>query len=171
MLAGKTSNRPQVSKAPGRKYTTPQGHKLADNESDSTDSTGTEKGLGSLEVHSVMAQERQVIWVPLEVAGIDFYMELDTGSALSVKNTSVALRTYTGEPVSPLGKIKVFVKYKGNTHKLYLYVLPQGGPALLGREWIRKIQLDGIPFTCCSLPHLMYPKMTQLLKNLLSNQE
>ncbi|XP_063793378.1 uncharacterized protein K02A2.6-like [Pseudophryne corroboree] len=155
--SGKTPNRSQVLKVPGRKYTTSQVHKVANNESDSTDSTGTEKGLCSLEMHSMTAKERQVIWVTLEVAGIDLKMELDTGSALSMlnesdykhlfaaiplKKTSVTLRTYTGELVSQLGKIKVYVKYKGNAHKLYLYILPHGGPALLGREWIRKIQLD-----------------------------
>ena len=81
-------------------------------------------------------------------------MELDTGSALSViseidykilfsnlqlKKTPV---TYTGEKVSPKRKLKVDVTHGDKTHKLELYVLKNGGPALYGRERLRKIQLD-----------------------------
>lgn len=52
------------------------------------------------------------------------------------------LKTYTGQKVTPKGKIKVDVAYGDKTHQLELYVLKTAGPALLGCEWLRKIQLD-----------------------------
>lgn len=84
-------------------------------------------------------------------------MELDTGSAGSVISradykrlfpnlrllkTNMRLKTYTGQTVNPTGKVKVDVTYKGATRQLMLYVLQKGGPPLLGREWLRKIQID-----------------------------
>lgn len=77
-------------------------------------------------------------------------MELDPGSALSVisevdynrqqfsktplEKTTVMLKTYTGEKVSPKEKLKVNVTYGNKTHQLELYVLKTAGPAILGHE-------------------------------------
>ena len=55
----------------------------------------------------------------------------------------LTLKTYTGQKVVPKGKFKVTVKYKAKHFPdLEIYVLPNGGPPLLGREWIRRLQLD-----------------------------
>ncbi|XP_030621125.1 uncharacterized protein K02A2.6-like [Chanos chanos] len=112
-------------------------------------------------------------------------MELDTGSALSVISesdykqlfpklplvqTSVMLKTYTGEKVSPKGKLKVKVTYGGKTQQLELYVLKNGGPALFGREWLRKIQLDWHTIKALNMssagncsPHSVTRRLSQLL--------
>lgn len=45
-----------------------------------------------------------------------------------MRNTSVVLKTYTGEIVSLKGKLKVNVKYNDNTQQ-DLYVLENGGTA------------------------------------------
>lgn len=65
-------------------------------------------------------------------------MELDTGSALSIisyndykdkfakiklKSTPLTLKTYTGEKVCPLGKLKVKVNYENTRRALDLYVV------------------------------------------------
>ncbi|XP_062865163.1 uncharacterized protein K02A2.6-like [Trichomycterus rosablanca] len=114
-------------------------------------------------------------------------MELDTGSALSIiseadykrlfsklplEKTSVMLKTYTGEEVSPKGKLKVDVTHGNKTHQLELYVLKSGGPALLGREWLRKIQIDWHEIKALSIsPSLKSPncsseqRLTQILKD------
>ena len=123
--------------------------------SDNTDSD--EEDLSCLELHNITEADRKIIWITTEVSGVKLKMELDTGSALSIiseadykrlfsklqlEKTPVMLKTYTGERVSPKGKLKVDVTYGDKTHKLELYVLKNGGPALFGREWLRKIQID-----------------------------
>ena len=82
-------------------------------------------------------------------------MELDTGSVYSVlpykdyeelfshikiRDTSVMIKTYTGQKLSPVGVINVQVKYK--SQNLDLYGVPGGKQILFSREWLRKIQLD-----------------------------
>uniref|UniRef100_A0AAV2JTD4 Gypsy retrotransposon integrase-like protein 1 n=4 Tax=Knipowitschia caucasica TaxID=637954 RepID=A0AAV2JTD4_KNICA len=84
-------------------------------------------------------------------------MELDTGSAVSVmahsdfvqyfgdqklNSSSVLLKTYTGEKIKPLGVLPVEVQHNGQQCTLDLYIVKRGGPALWGRDWLRKLQLD-----------------------------
>ena len=84
-------------------------------------------------------------------------MELDTGSAVSViskkdydsffrkltlKPTSILLKTYTGEKVVPIGVLSVQVEHNKQVDVLDLYVLEKGGAPLWGREWLRKLRLD-----------------------------
>ncbi len=121
-------------------------HQVTENESNT--SSGTDD-LSCLELYNIKETDRRVIWLTPEVSGVKLKMELDTGSALSVisaadyqrlfskiplQSTSVILKTYTGEKVSPKGKLPVTVKYKENQQQLNLYVLENGGPALFGRE-------------------------------------
>ena len=68
-------------------------------------------------------------------------MELDTGSVYSVlpykdyeelfshikiRDTSVMMKTYTGQKLSPVGVINVQVKYKSQLQNLDLYGVPGG---------------------------------------------
>ena len=84
-------------------------------------------------------------------------MELDTGAAVSVisstakaklfpqlkpESISVILATYTGEKISVVGQIMVYVKY-GKQHKtLPLYVVKGDRPSLLCRNWLTEINLN-----------------------------
>ena len=79
------------------------------------------------------------IMISLSVEGIPIQCELDTGSAVSVisfktyqklfsqlslKDTSVTLKTYTGELIMPKGVLHVKVNYEGQTYSdLELYVV------------------------------------------------
>ncbi len=89
--------------------------------------------------------------------GKSIRMELDTGSAVSemsqhefekhfktakLKPSPVKLNTYTGEPIIPLGVMPVTVKYNDQQSELDLYIVRIEGPALWGRDWLRKLQLD-----------------------------
>ena len=84
-------------------------------------------------------------------------MVLDTGSAVLVvskgvyqeylrhvplKDTSLKLRTYTGEPVEPTGFCNVTVQYKGQSKELPIYVMENDGPTLFGRDWLESIRLE-----------------------------
>ncbi|XP_050780944.1 uncharacterized protein K02A2.6-like [Gopherus flavomarginatus] len=84
-------------------------------------------------------------------------MELDTSTALSLvletvykeklqhlplKATKTVLKTYTGEAVPMLGTTDVKVELNGQAAKLPLFVVRGNYPALMGRSWLRKIQLN-----------------------------
>ena len=83
-------------------------------------------------------------------------MEVDTGAAVSIvsectyrglrsvtlKKSRVFLRTYSAEPLVVLGEADVEVQYKGQPLKLRLIVVKGDGPSLMGREWIRRIEID-----------------------------
>ena len=84
-------------------------------------------------------------------------MELDTGSAISTLpletyketfpntpliDTTTILKTYSGEEITPEGKLLVRVEYNNQVKDLTLYVVKTQGPALFGRDWLHQIQLD-----------------------------
>ena len=56
--------------------------------------------------------------------------------------TRIKLYTYTRDRVGVLGKMFVQVSYKGQTKKLPVLVVKEGGPNLVGRNWLRVIRLD-----------------------------
>lgn len=126
-------------------------HALEQDDSDSGDNC-----IASLEVNNIKSV-KDVIWVTPKIEGVKLNMELDTGSAVSVisrsdfektfrkiqlKETDVALRTYSGEEIKPLGYADVKVEYEDEIHNLPLYVVPKGGRALFGRDWLRTIKLN-----------------------------
>lgn len=111
--------------------------------------------LGIYCVNSKSAHDS--IWITPNVNGKEIKMELDTGSAVSVisiadykkyfegkklESAEITLKTYSGELLTPKGYINVQVKYNGQCENLKLYVVQKGGPALFGREWLKKINLD-----------------------------
>ena len=59
-----------------------------------------------------------------------------------LKPTSVLLRTYTGEPMVVAGEMTAKVQYGTQSCTLPLLVVAGNGPTLLGRDWLRHLQLD-----------------------------
>ena len=138
--------------------------------------------LGSLEVNNVSDKDH-VIWVSPEVQGRVVKMELDTGSAVSVlpykqykehfghvklAKSHVTLKTYTGQKITPKGEMKCIVKFKGQEKELTLQVVETPGPALFGRDWLSKIQLDWGEIKALKLSQtpegVMQHKVDQLLQ-------
>ena len=94
----------------------------------------------------------------LTINGKDPVMEIDTGSSVSIISeetfdkhftdnilltpSTSKLRTYTGEVMPLVGMTDVDVEYKGQKECMSLLVVPGNGPSLLGRSWLRHIQLD-----------------------------
>lgn len=84
-------------------------------------------------------------------------MEVDTGAAVSVISeqlykrrfkraklmpTNCVLRTYSKQSLRLRGSISVKLRCNGNTCTLNLLVVKGNVPALLGRDWIKKLKLD-----------------------------
>ena len=88
-----------------------------------------------------------------------FVMEVDTGAVVSLINenvykfstmlrrlplqqSSVQLRTHTGEGITVKGELSVAVQSESQVVTLPLFVVPGQGPSLLGRNWFHKLRLD-----------------------------
>ena len=100
---------------------------------------------------------RAEISVSLNIQNNDCNMQLDTKYALSLapmsffkrvcpdvdtQSTNVALSTYTGEAVRPLGEVYVKVEYSRLQHFLPLLVLQEGTFTLFARNRLMDIKLD-----------------------------
>ena len=109
------------------------------------------------EVNSMDNKGNDPMYVSPRVNGVSCRMQIDTGSARSIitlsefkdkfpgqelKKTSVLFKTYTGQLVQPNGKFIAHVKLHGQKRKLPLFVVPNGSNALLGRDWLRELQLN-----------------------------
>ena len=122
------------------------------------------------------------ILIPIEIAGKEIEMELDTGSAVTimtskdfekvskgkwqVKPTKVLLKTYTGERIKPLGEVDVDVRYDDKLYKkMTLYVVENtaNSPALLGRDWLKHIQLNWKTINLLRAP-VKIRKLSEVLK-------
>lgn len=97
------------------------------------------------------------IKMKLKLNGVDATMTLDTGACVSViswklylkrfkdipmREATIMLKAYNGQPLKIEGVIEVVVEYQNQRVKLPLYVLRVKGPALFGRNWLRHIKLN-----------------------------
>lgn len=132
------------------------------------DSEARRDGSGSSEngeVYSLFSlrpetnNRRPPLMVDVKLDGRPLKMEVDTGAAVSVCSAarfeqlwpdsgpvlepcSAHLRTYSGEPISVLGKVTVSVGCAGQVARLPLIIVDGAGPPLFGRNWLDRIRLD-----------------------------
>ena len=97
----------------------------------------------------------------VDIDGATLLMEIDTGSALTLisqatfstlwnqensprlENTSIRLRTYSGEELEVVGRAVVTVRCgREEVGELGLVVVGGKGPSLLGRDWLGRLRLD-----------------------------
>jgi len=93
----------------------------------------------------------------VNIEGEDVKFEVDSGSAytllprdqfaklnlnIPLLPTTVAFRSYTQNVFVPNGKIKVNINYNGNSIQDEIYIVPEEYVPLLGRIWIRRLQID-----------------------------
>ncbi len=126
-------------------------HKVVDITQDNSDSDV------DVPLYKIDDNSSDAMFVTLDVEGRTLRMELDTGASVSVigvkqykehfshlplKDTKLRLEMYNKTVSHPEGVIEVVVKNKDQTHKLPLYVIKQGDLPLLGRNWLKVVQLD-----------------------------
>jgi hypothetical protein len=63
---------------------------------------------------------------------------------LRLQKDDIKLQSYTGAAINPLGRINVRVTSECESADLPLFVISNGGPPLLGRLWLRKLNLGSI---------------------------
>ena len=108
-------------------------------------------------LYTIWKRAAHPITVDVSVNNKLLLMEVDTGAAVSIISentqkrmfpeatlhpTSVLLKTYSGERLAVIGELQTQVHYKDQTKVLNLLVVEGDGPSLLGRDWLKHIQLD-----------------------------
>ena len=93
----------------------------------------------------------------VNVQGKTISMELDTGAAVSLisevnynnffsdvslKKSTVKLKSYSGEDIPVIGQTEVLIKYNQQEENLPLLVVKGDGRSLFGRNWFSCITLD-----------------------------
>lgn len=92
------------------------------------------------------------------MCGKDVGMELGIGAAVTIMSITafnelfpqtmlrrfkLVLKTYTGQPMEVVGEVTMKVTYQHQPVKsLDLVVVKGNGPTLLGRNWLKHLQLD-----------------------------
>ena len=137
-------------------------------------------------VYTVKTSDNREIKLTLNIEGIDFDMELDTGASLTLigednykqnfpkvklKQSSVKLKTYTGDLIPVLGEIEVDVKYGDQSERLSLIVVKGNGPSLFGRNWLSKFRLDWSHIRSVSSHISIQEQVNELLKMDVFNDE
>ncbi|XP_043230759.1 uncharacterized protein K02A2.6-like isoform X1 [Amphibalanus amphitrite] len=62
--------------------------------------------------------------------------------SLELRRCSARLRTYTGEPIPVEGEFSAVIHYGEQHLELPVVVVDTAGPNLLGRDWMKFLQLD-----------------------------
>ncbi|XP_022816983.1 uncharacterized protein K02A2.6-like [Spodoptera litura] len=98
------------------------------------------------------------------VSGIELKFEIDSGSAVTAISketyetyfsnvpllmTSKRLFSYTGDKIVCEGIVQLQVSYANTSHVLSVYVVRDGGPPILGRDFISKFKLEMLPIQYC----------------------
>lgn len=101
----------------------------------------------------------------INIGGQLIKFEVDSGSSVSAISqntyntyfpevpllpTKKRLITYTGDQISSVGIAQLQVKYSGKIETLDVYVVKEGGPPLLGRDFISKFDLELSPIEYCN---------------------
>ena len=74
----------------------------------------------------------------MDLRGTDGWMQ----GYIRLSKSSVALRTYSSNPLTVLGQMKVSVSYQGYKRIHILLVVQGNGSNLIGRDWLRVIRID-----------------------------
>ncbi len=108
-------------------------------------------------MHTIGGPSSAPIKVPLLIYSRQHEMELDTSAAIAImseakyhelfskgqlKESSVLLKTYTGERLAVVGDVDVKVQYENQTKDLVLTVVTGNGPSLLRRNWLQHLMLN-----------------------------
>lgn len=105
--------------------------------------------------YSQSSSERYFANIFIEGKPVKF--EVDSGSGYSflplgqfkalqlekpLTSTNIVFRSYTQNTFIPEGKVKVNVKFNNRAISEYIYVVPDGCSALIGRTWIRNLGIN-----------------------------
>ncbi|KAJ0170406.1 hypothetical protein K1T71_013777 [Dendrolimus kikuchii] len=147
---------------------------------------GDDEGDDGKFLHNISCPDGEPLVESVCLGGRNLKCEIDSGSPVSVisektyKNNfsnvplsppSKRLSSYDGANMSVLGTITVTVKYLSRTAPLCIYVIKDGGPPLLGRDFMRVFKLQLIStLAYCKSNEEVLSELIKLYPKLFSNQ-
>lgn len=114
------------------------------------------EGCHECELFNMRYVSYSPIVINVTIMGIKLKMELDSGSGttvisdqiyntqfkhLKLNESDLRMCLYTGHKISPMGYFTSKVSYLNESHDLKIYVVKNGGPPLLGRDFMAKFGL------------------------------
>lgn len=97
-----------------------------------------------------------IFFVDVKINDINLKMQIDSGAAMSViseklykncfskycmKKTNTQLITYDRNKITPIGLLQVKINYNNNVKNMNILVIKNGGPPLLGRDFMKIFNL------------------------------
>jgi hypothetical protein len=118
-----------------------------------------DENVGMVNHNNQPKKDNKPFTATLQVEGKPVLFEIDTGASVSLmseqafnntwrkkkpqlKACTTKLRTYTGQQIPVLGQAQVNVSHKGHSASLRIIVVSGRGPCLLGRDWIRGLNIE-----------------------------
>lgn len=116
---------------------------------ENANSSGTDDDLNLFAITNMKNKNSFEVQILVENKLTDF--QIDTGASISAISeklyrskfdhlkllpTSKSFYFYNGVQVNPVGKIDVNIKYKGLQNRLTIYVMKNGGPPIVGRDFL-----------------------------------
>ena len=109
-----------------------------------------------LNLYSVSSEAERPFLTDVYMDGKKVQMEIDTGCAVSLipegiwrrlkrpklRKVNARLKSYTGQLLEIKGQFETEVEAEGATQKLPVLVVEGTSPALFGRNWLRRLQLN-----------------------------
>ncbi|KOB52076.1 reverse transcriptase [Operophtera brumata] len=127
-------------------------HNIGTEEAD----TSQEGGCNECKLYNLRYVDFNPIQITVRVNSVDTCMELDTGSGSTVISEKLYLQSfadqsllksdlkmclYNGHKIRPLGFFVAKVTYSELCENIKIYVLQNGGPPLLGRDFMTKFRI------------------------------
>ncbi|XP_049866275.1 uncharacterized protein K02A2.6-like [Pectinophora gossypiella] len=125
---------------------------------------GSDDDYDDGKLFNIRSQRGEPLIESIKINGTSFKFEVDSGSAVTViskqmylqyfkdvplSKTSKRLSTYTGNKIECSGFVRLQVAYADKEHFLDAYVVENGGPPLLGRDFISLFNLQLLPVNYC----------------------
>lgn len=108
-------------------------------------------------IYNIRTQNGEAMMQNVNINGTTILFEVDSGSFVTtisdliyrkhfndipLSNSSLVLKVYTGGKIYPLGLISLPVTYENDTKILDIHVIADGGPPLLGRNFMSAFNLQ-----------------------------
>lgn len=127
---------------------------------------GTDEGLDDDgEFFNIRSHSGEPLTTVVLVEGLHLKFQIDSGSAVTaisvsdyknnfsnvpLSHSNKRLYSYTGTHINCLGVVRLKFTYENMIHPLNVYVIYNGGPPLLGRDFIAKFNLQMLPIHFCN---------------------
>ncbi|XP_062529124.1 uncharacterized protein LOC101739388 isoform X1 [Bombyx mori] len=116
------------------------------------------------ECFNIRSVKGEAMTETVTISGVELKFEIDSGSAVTaiseqtyrkyfnnvpLSKTKKRLFSYTGNSIICIGVVQLQVSYANESHLLYVCVIRDGGPPILGCDFISKFKLELLPIQYC----------------------